>query len=957
MKIYRQLSIVFILLIYPFFLFGQIKNDTNKLKDWFPKYDFNPAFFQNPSHEFAPFARWWWPGNAVTKEELKREIKLFAENGFGGVEIQPLNLFVPGTKEVQEKVNTWDSPEYYENVKTVMEEARKYGLMVDMTDGSGWPPAGLHLSAEDGFKSLNFAAVDVKGGEKIHIAVPKVKNNTDVSAKLISVNAYKLVPKNEKDKSITELLESSTYINLTRNVTNDSLLWNAPVGNWKIIAFWCKASGEKGMTAASVQGYVMDHFDSTKVLKNFNYLFGERTGLLPYFGNPMRSIFDDSYEFKVDRHFSQDFISYFKQKRGYDITAWLPAQMENKYNYVAFMRPPNTAPDFSFSKNDWRLRYDYDFTLSELFGEHFLKTSKNWMESKGLLHRTQIYGLKLNIISLAGLASIPETETMNGSELNLKIMSSGAHLNNRPVISAESVVYNGMAYTNTPQKLKLSVDKLFASGINQIVYHGVPYRYTPTELGQEGWFPFSTPLMQFVNFSSNLGEGNIFWKYQKDINEYVNRTQYALRSGKPHADVLIYVSFFDMNGMPSNPEEIFTNGYIEDIDGASAKNNKPENQPKNKWSETIFPLINQLEARGITWDWVNDEAIQSAKLTKGKEIDIQGNHYQALILATDSIIQLKTAEQINNLASKGMNLMVTGSLKFVQPSYLNWQENDKKTNDFILSALKSKNSKYIKNEAELSDWMKKLNLNVAFNEPYRFTRQVQREMSDGSQLRFFWNKSNQWQTLSLTLDKKFTESYWMNSEDGTILKNKSSVITYQIPPYGSVILLASTRKLEFESKNQIPVYQPDKSKEILSIEKWNLKADSIDLKNISLFDWRTNEQLKFSSAEGVYSAPFQWNTSIATSHYYLDLGKVCSTAEVYVNGKFAGKRIFSPYILDITAFLQQGTNNIEIRVITNQLNGFIGKANQGDTKYKQFKGKENQLLPAGLLGPVVIKGM
>jgi hypothetical protein len=44
---------------------------------------------------FGPLARWWWPGNDVTKEELKREINLFADNGFAGVEVQPMNLAMP----------------------------------------------------------------------------------------------------------------------------------------------------------------------------------------------------------------------------------------------------------------------------------------------------------------------------------------------------------------------------------------------------------------------------------------------------------------------------------------------------------------------------------------------------------------------------------------------------------------------------------------------------------------------------------------------------------------------------------------------------------------------------------------------------------------------------------------------------------------------------------------------
>jgi len=52
---------------------------------------------------------------------------------------------------------------------------------------------------------------------------------------------------------------------------------------------------------------------------------------------------------------------------------------------------------------------------------------------------------------------------------------------------------------------------------------------------------------------------------------------------------------------------------------------------------------------------------------------------------------------------------------------------------------------------------------------------------------------------------------------------------------------------------------------------------------------------------------------------------------------------------------KKGENKIEVRVTTGQLNGYIGKAKQGDSRYKQFKNKEDQLMSAGLLGPVVIR--
>lgn len=954
MRVYLHFPACFFLLLFSFFSFGQneFKKENGKVEKWFPKYDFNPASFQKPAPEFGPFARWWWPGNDVTKEELQREINLFADNAFGGVEIQTLNLFMPKSdKETQARISSWDSPAYYENVATVMKEAEIRGLTVDITNGSGWPPGGSYLSPEDGFINLQFAFKDIQGGKKLALRIPEIENTTGVPSRLQAVLATKVHPKKADDSKTIPLDASSTQV-LTGNVKNDTLFWSAPAGDWKIIAFWSKPNSLGGSMAASAkQGPVLNHFDSLKVIKNYEYLFGPRTGLQAYFGNPMRAIFTDSYEFAVDRHYSVDFLTHFKNQRGYDATPWLPANMQKSYNYASF-KNPNAAPDFSFGSEDWRLKYDYDMTLSELLEDHFIKTSSQWTEKRGLLFRTQAYGINMDMIANAGHASIPETESMLGPESILKVMASGAHLYNRPILSSESVVFSNRSYMTTPQKIRLAVDKLFAAGVNQIIYHGVPYRYISKETMPIGWYPF-------VNmFSSNLGEGNIFWKYQKEINEYVGRTQYALRSGKPHADVLIYFPFMNVEGMPDNPEEILTKGSIESVEppfpDKKAKAPTASETEKEIWAGKIYQVINQLEANGITWDWVNDISIQEAKMDADQQINIRGNLYESLILADISVIQLKTAEQINALAKKGMNFLTVGALPTKQPSYLNWESNDKLTEQQMVLAAKSKTSLYVQDSNGLSGWMKTLKPLVKFNGNYTFTRQAQREMSDGSRIQFIWNKSDVWQPLSLTLDKKYKTAYWLDAETGKItaaidLKN----VSYVIPPYSSIILFAGVKNGVESGLLSEPEPNEFQAKEVLKIEKWDVSSDSTTVKNTSLFDWKTNEQFKFSSHDGVYKSTFQLDNLDSKSAWFIDLGKVFFTAEVLINGKPAGTRINAPYSLNITDLLKKGENTIEVRVTPGQLNGFIGEAEKGNKRYSAFK-RNTGLMSSGMVGPVVL---
>jgi hypothetical protein len=503
----------------------------------------------------------------------------------------------------------------------------------------------------------------------------------------------------------------------------------------------------------------------------------------------------------------------------------------------------------------------------------------------------------------------------------------------------------------TPQKIRLVVDKLFAAGVNQIIYHGVPYRYVTNETTPVGWYPFCN---SYINFSSNLGEANIFWKYQKEINEYITRTQYALRSGKPHSDVLIYFPFMNVEGMPDNPEEILTKGYIKDAEPPLPAGAETPAKDKAAWAENIYPVIDFLEANGITWDWVNDASILEARMD-ANQINIRGNHYQALILVDISTIQLKTAESINELAKKGMKFLATGSLPVRQPSFLNWEVNDKLTNQLMEEAVKQKNSRHIQNLNELTGWVKQLYKPIKFNVYYTFTRQIERDMDDGSRIQFIWNKSNDWQPVSLTLDKKYKNASWMNVETGAIypvanIKNAQ----YVIPPYSSIILFAGTKINIADNLLNKPEPAVYKAKEVLNINRWNVQTDTISVKDTSLFDWRENPRFKFSSQEGIYKSSFQLDEIDPGATYLIDLGKVYFTAEVVINDKPVGHRIYAPYSLDITDFIKKGKNSIEVRVTPGQLNGFIGEATHGNKIYNAFKGKQNDLMSAGLVGPVYI---
>ncbi len=344
---------------------------------------FRADLFRTPPLSYGPFTRWWWPGNDVDTGELKREVRLFAEKGFAGVEIQPLTVGINPESTRGDQVNSRDTPAFYRHVIAVMEEARKSGIMVDMNAGSGWPMGGPFLQQNESLLTLATADTVVTGNQRVTMKVPpvtydysdRVRNGVhsyhkvDLSnARLLTITAAKII--GEAAGKI--LLDSASATVLDRHADQGVIHWQVPEGaRWLVTAFYAVPNGEKpAYIASSGISWVADHFDAAVLEKTFERLFGQRTGLDAYYTKPFRAVFSDSKEFIADRLLSDDFISYFKSKRGYDIRPWLAVNAIPGYdNVYSFGR--DSVSRFRFTKEDWRLRYDYDLTISDLYKERF----------------------------------------------------------------------------------------------------------------------------------------------------------------------------------------------------------------------------------------------------------------------------------------------------------------------------------------------------------------------------------------------------------------------------------------------------------------------------------------------------------------------------------------------------------------------------------------------------------
>ena len=103
--------------------------------------------------------RWWWFGSAVEKPELLRELQQMKADGIGGVElafVYPQVLDDPSKNLINKP---FLSPAMLDNVRYAQSEARKLGLRVDVTLGSGWPYGGPATTLEEAAGQIGRAHV------------------------------------------------------------------------------------------------------------------------------------------------------------------------------------------------------------------------------------------------------------------------------------------------------------------------------------------------------------------------------------------------------------------------------------------------------------------------------------------------------------------------------------------------------------------------------------------------------------------------------------------------------------------------------------------------------------------------------------------------------------------------------------------------------------------------------
>ena len=115
--------------------------------------------------------------------------------------------------------------------------------------------------------------------------------------------------------------------------------------------------------------------------------------------------------------------------------------------------------------------------------------------------------------------------------------------------------------------------------------------------------------------------------------------------------------------------------------------------------------------------------------------------------------------------------------------------------------------------------------------------------------------------------------------------------------------------------------------------------------------------IRYFSGTATYTKEFTLDNPAKRT--LLSLGDVKNIAEVIVNGQNVRTLWKEPYEVEITDYLKEGTNQLEIRVTNLWPNRLIGDAALPESERLTytgfpFYGPDDPLLPSGLIGPVRI---
>lgn len=309
-------------------------------------------------------------------------------------------------------------------------------------------------------------------------------------------------------------------------------------------------------------------------------------------------------------------ISQFHKQFGYDIKPY----MEEIYS------PQNSEA-----------RYDYMKMVSHyIINNFYILFTQTCHELSGF-SRVQCAGSPTDLLTAYAQVDVPETEAMLYEPNFAKIPASAAVLASKPIVSSETFTClygwpDAYHFKEKTADLKLVVDALFANGVNQIVWHGMPFQ----PRGKNDIYFYATVHVGITGaLSSELPA----------FNRYMTRAAQFMRKGKTYSDAAVYLPLEDAWVAGEYPKEL-----------------------QMKWSWGAYELRyvhTPKELQGYQPLWINHYYLERGKL-KDHRLHCGDALFSALYIDVD-YLDSEALDTILDLARKGFPICLKKQPIALQP--------------------------------------------------------------------------------------------------------------------------------------------------------------------------------------------------------------------------------------------------------------------------------------------------
>jgi len=180
------------------------------------------------------------------------------------------------------------------------------------------------------------------------------------------------------------------------------------------------------------------------------------------------------------------------------------------------------------------VRYDYMKLISDSMIEHFYRPFTETAHKLGAFSRAQVAGAPVDLLTAYAAVDVPETEVMLYEPAFAQIVASAAALAGSRDVSCETFTCAyGFPRRHFKEEqtadLKLIADAIFASGVNQVFWHGKPFQARDGQGDAEFYA------------TVHVGEDGALSEELPAFNAYMAKVSTTMKRGRVYASVAVYL--------------------------------------------------------------------------------------------------------------------------------------------------------------------------------------------------------------------------------------------------------------------------------------------------------------------------------------------------------------------------------------------------------------------------------